>query len=183
MNNALPFPLIELAAEKHYAQSYEAQPMIDGVQLVEVAHYPAEEGDFSEVLRFTENGELEKFPGFRVRQINRAQIVPGSVKAWHFHLKQNEIWYIPASDKIVVGLWDLRKDSPTAGMSRKVLLGGGKRSMLYIPKGVAHGSWNISDRAVNLMYFVDQQFSLTEPDELRMHWDSVGAEFWQPERD
>ena len=186
MNNQhpnLPFPLIDTAAEQHYVQSYNSEPMIDGVQIKEVKSFTSEEGDFSEVTRFTENGELADFPGFKLRQINRAQIVAGSIKAWHFHVKQNEIWYVPPSDKIIVGLWDLRKDSPTAGMARKVLLGGSSRGMVFIPKGVAHGSWNISDKAVNLMYFVDQNFSADEPDELRMPWDSKGAEFWEPTRD
>lgn len=183
MNNALPFPLIDTATEKFYVQSYQKEAMIAGVELKEVRYFTSEEGDFSEVVRLTETGELVAFPGFKVRQINRAQIVAGSIKAWHFHVKQNEIWYVPPSDKIIVGLWDLRKDSPTAGMSQKILLGSSARGMVHIPKGVAHGSWNISDKPVNLMYFVDQNFSTEEPDELRMPWDSVGAEFWQPARD
>jgi len=178
-----PFPLIPQANDNFYLQKYGGAVQIQDVKLIDLPHINNEEGDFSEVLRLTEEGTLERFPHFKLRQINRTELFPGSIKAWHFHFRQDEIWYTGPNNHIVVGLWDVRKDSPTSGQSTKIILGNGNRNMLYIPKGVAHGSINTSLRPLNLFYFVDQQFNIENPDEQRIHWDTLGADFWKPERD
>lgn len=177
------FPLISQAEDNYYMQDYSPSTPIDGVKLIELKNINNEEGDFSELLRLTEDGHLELFPTFQLKQINRTELFPGSIKAWHFHFKQDEIWYTGPANHIVVGLWDIRKDSPTSGKHMKVVLGKGNRNMLYIPKGVAHGSINTSPASIHLYYFVNQQFNLNDPDEQRIHWDALGAEFWSPERD
>lgn len=178
-----PTPLIDVATKNFFRQSYEPAKVIEGVQFKNVKAIPADEGDFAEVLRVGNDGSLDDFKGFHIRQINRTRLEPGSIKAWHFHFKQDEIWYIPAGQSIVVGLWDIRKDSPTAGVQMRVCLSGGHRSMVHIPRAVAHGSVNFSHDAVQLFYFVNQQFNLEDPDEFRLHWDAAGADFWTPERD
>lgn len=177
------FPLIPQAMSSYFMQEYKPGVQIDGVSLVDLPHINNEEGDFSEILRLNEEGCLERFPHFKLRQINRTELFPNSVKAWHFHFKQDEIWYTGPANHIVVGLWDLRADSKTSGAFTKIILGNGNKNMLYIPTGVAHGSINTSNRSMNLFYFVNQQFNLKDPDEQRIHWDALGADFWKPERD
>jgi dTDP-4-dehydrorhamnose 3,5-epimerase len=176
-------PIIDSQKQNAFVQSYAPAPQIEGVKVVQIKNFSAEEGDFAEIIRINDEGGLELFPEFHLRQINRTHLFPKSIKAWHFHLKQNEIWYVAPSFHMVAGLWDLREGSPTADVTQKVVLGGGYSSLLFIPKGVAHGSVNHSPSSIQLYYFVDQRFNLNDPDEMRLHWDAKGQEFWQPERD
>ncbi len=178
-----PFALIDQATENFYVQQYSPATQIEDIKLIDVKNMNNEEGDFSELFRMTEEGTFEQFPDFKLRQINRTELFPDSIKAWHFHFKQDEIWYTPPSNHLVVGLWDLRADSKTHGLATKVILGHGTKCMLYIPRGVAHGLINTSKKYANLFYFVNQKFNLAEPDEQRIHWDALGAQFWSPERD
>lgn len=177
------YEFIDEVSNNVYAQDYSPKGKIDGIQLIDINRFVTDEGDFSEIIRLNENGELLAVPGFKLAQINRTRIFPNSVKAWHVHKKQDEIWYTSPYNQLFVGLWDVRKDSPTANTTMRISLGGGKSQLLYIPKGVAHGNANFSDTQVELFYFVTQQFNLQEPDELRIHWDAKGKEFWTPERD
>jgi len=166
-----------------FLQDYTPATKLEGVQILPVKCFPADEGDFSELLRLNESGELENVPGFKPRQINRTTLFSGSIKGWHMHYKQDELWYVAPHAHIVVGLWDLRKGSSTENQSMKIILGSGQSKMLHIPHGVAHGLVNHSPVSIDLFYFVNQQFNLEDPDEQRLHWNARGAEFWSPERD
>jgi dTDP-4-dehydrorhamnose 3,5-epimerase len=51
--------------------------------------------------------------------------------------------------------------------------------LVYIPAGVAHGAANLWQSPAAILYFVSSQFDPADPDELRLPWDFLGAEFWQ----
>lgn len=165
-----------------YTQDYSMKEIIDGVKIIEIKDFIGEDGDFCEILRFGKNGEPEYFPKFKIAQLNRSGLNPSTIKAWHLHFKQDEIWYIMPSNQLFVGLWDIRKHSKTPDFKMRVMLGGTAR-LLYIPKGVAHGSANFSDQKIETFYFINQQFNIKDPDEKRMPWDALGKDFWKPKRD
>jgi dTDP-4-dehydrorhamnose 3,5-epimerase len=142
-----------------------------------------EEDYFVELLRLDQKGDLVGFPGFRLAQVNRVKMYPGTIKAWHLHLKQDEIWCVTPHSHLLVGLWDVRSDSPTKGKVMRLVLGEGKTQLLYIPSGVAHGSSIVSSKKVEMLYFVNKTFNIKDPDELRLPWDSLGKDFWMPVRD
>lgn len=173
----------EKIRSKVYTQDYSPKALIDGVKVIQLKHAVGEEGDFSELLRLNEKGEVDEIPGFSVHQINRSTQFPNSIKAWHMHFKQDELWYVPEESHLLAGLWDLRKASKSHGMMNRIVLGGSTHRLLYIPKGVAHGSANFSKNLGVIIYFMNGQFNKDNPDEQRLPWDSVGAEFWKPERD
>lgn len=173
----------EKTRPKVYVQEYNKKTLIDGVKIFTINHVLAEEGDFAEMMRINERGEAEGVPGFFVRQINRSTQFPGSIKAWHLHLKQDEIWYVPEESQLLAGLWDVRKDSKTRGMTNRFVLGASTHQFLHIPRGVAHGSVNFSNETGIIIYFVNNQFDKDNPDENRIPWDVLGADFWKPERD
>jgi dTDP-4-dehydrorhamnose 3,5-epimerase len=102
-----------------YRQTYSPQPTIEGVQEKVLKHMAADEGDFAELFRLTERGTLELFPEFQLRQINRTRNFPNSIKAWHLHERQDEIWYVPPYHQLTMGLWDVRPNSPTYGLKYK----------------------------------------------------------------
>jgi len=166
-----------------YTQDYSPKQLIDGVNVIQLKHVVGEEGDFSELLRLNEKGEFLQIPGFSVRQINRSTQLPNSIKAWHVHMRQDELWYVPEESHLLVGLWDLRKGSPTRGMTNRMVLGRSTHRLLYIPRGVAHGSANVSTSMGVIIYFVNSHFNKENPDEHRIPWDTLGATFWMPSRD
>jgi len=176
-------PLTKSDIAKEYqpfiqVQNYSAKKQIDGVIIKEIKVFTGEDGDFSELGRLT-NGKLEGFEGFEVKQINRSKVMPKTIKAWHFHLRQDEIQTVLPEDKLLIGLWDLREKSPTKGQTMRISLGGGKAHYVYIPKGVAHGYMNPFEDSATVLYFVSEQFDMKNPDEMRLPWDSMGADFWQ----
>jgi len=160
-------------------QRYEASRPIEGVRLIELRELVDDGGTFIEVARLDAMGRLEALPEVGVRQVNFSTMMPGAIKAWHLHYNQEDVWYIPAQSRILVGLRDLRAGSPTCGQSMRFVLGAGRSRLLLIPRGVAHGAANPYPEVALMFYFVNQQFSLTEPDERRLPWDAFGADFWE----
>ena len=165
-----------------FVQDYSKKKVIDGVKIVEVKKFSGEDGTFEELTRMNESGNLESFPDFKVRQINRSKILHGAIKAWHLHLNQEDIWYVSPEDHMIMGLWDLRNDSNTKDLKMRVVLGAGASKLVYVPRGVAHGVVNVGKKPATIIYFVNQQFDLNDPDEKRLKWDAAGADFWVPER-
>ncbi len=165
-----------------YVQDYSAQQVIEGVKVVDVKRFNGPDGSLEELMRLDGNGEMVMFPGFKLQQVNRSRLMPGSIKAWHLHYNQEDIWYADPEDHLILGLWDVREGSKTADKKMKIILGGGYSKLVYIPRGVAHGVTNKSTQTGTVFYFINQQFNLADPDERRLPWDAAGAEFWEVEK-
>lgn len=173
----------EGVAPKIYSQNYKEKIIIDGVSLIPLKNNVGEDGDLSELLKVSDNGDVEQIPGFKIAQINRTKLFPGTVKGWHVHFRQNDVWYVMPSSHLLVGLWDLRKTSPTKNANMRLALGGGNGHLIFIPKGVAHGAANVSGKKAEVLYFVDKKFDVDDPDEKRLPWNSLGDDFWTPKKD
>ena len=181
-NLSLDDILVKLRQEV-YVQDYSKRKVIDGVKIVAVKKFFGEDGTFEELTRINEHGALEGFPDFKVRQINRSKILSGSIKAWHIHFNQEDIWYVPAEDHMILGIWDLRNDSDTKDVKMRVIMGGGSAKLVLIPRGVAHGVVNVARRQGTILYFVNEQFNPSDPDEKRLKWDAAGADFWDVKKE
>lgn len=165
-----------------FVQDYSKKEVIEGVKIVEVKRMAGEDGTFEDLLRLDTTGHLELFPEIQVRQINRSKLLPGSIKAWHLHFTQEDVWYIAPEDHMILGLWDCRDNSATKGKSMKVVMGNGTSKLVVVPRGVAHGVVNVGKKPGSVFYFVNNQFTLADPDERRLKWDALGANFWEVEK-
>lgn len=159
-------------------QDYSKKETIEGIKIVELKQFSDDSGSFNEVARL-DGGLLKDFPDFELKQVSYSLMEPGAIKAFHLHLKQEDIWFIPPSDKLVIGLVDLRSGSKTYKVEQKVILGAGKASLLYIPRGVAHGAANLTNKNAQIFYFVSEQFNPEDPDEKRLPWDFLGKNYWE----
>lgn len=168
--------------EKVSKQSYSVKDTIDGVKIIDRPIFSTQDGMFEEIVRLSEDGSFPELPDFKPLQVNRSVLLPGSIKAWHLHYNQEDIWYVPPQDYLLLGLWDLRAESPTAGKSLKIAMGAGRSRLVYIPRGVAHGGANFSSEPSVVFYFVNQHFNPEMPDEERLEWDLLGDDFWVPEK-
>ncbi len=175
--------LLDLYKEKIYTQKYREEEHIDGVMIVDLHLHVGEDGSFSEIARLSDKGELLSIPGFHIKQINRSNLDPQCVKAWHLHYKQDEVWYINPESKLLVGLLDVRKNSKSPGHVQRLTLGGGKTQLLFIPRGVAHGSRNLLNTEAMMWYLVNEYFDKSQPDEQRLPWDLLGADYWESQKD
>lgn len=166
-----------------YSQDYSQKATIEGVRFLPLIYNMEEEGELTELITLTPEGTLRQLPTFKFAQLNRVRMNPGNIKAWHLHLGKDEIWYVVPSGELFVGLWDIRKNSKTHGVTMRVVLGGVNSQLLFIPKGVAHGSANLTLDQVVLFSITDKLFKDSSDDEYRIHWDKLGPEFWLPQRD
>lgn len=172
--------IVKKAANILRQQNYEQPPIIEGVKLVELKRFSGDDGAFNEVVR-TEEGRVvtpDQLKGFSVLQVNHSLVVPGVVKAWHLHLKQDEVWFVHPEGSLIAGLLDLREESKTKELIMRLNLGRGKASLLYIPAGVAHGLANPYPQEATMTYLVNNHFDGT--DEKRLPFDfMVGKDFWE----
>ena len=159
-------------------QNYGKKTVIDGVKLVELKRFMDCGGSFSEILRASD-GVPDGFEGFEIKQINYSQVLPGAVKAGHYHLNQDDLWFVPPTSKVLVGLKDLREDSPTYEQVMRLTMGNGKAEILFIPRGVLHGVANLWDEQADLIYMVNQNFNPEAADEYRLPPEEFGESFWE----
>lgn len=160
-------------------QEYPKRVIIDGVQIIDLRLMNDDGGSFAELVRFDEEGCLLQIPAFKVRQSSYSQVLPGAIKAFHLHYNQEDVWFVPPTDRMVIGLVDARKDSPTSGQTMRFVMGGGKAQLLYIPRGVGHGCANLGTESATILYYVNQHFNIADPDERRLPWDVLGSDFWE----
>jgi dTDP-4-dehydrorhamnose 3,5-epimerase len=175
--------LTESAKRAFSLQDYSPARAIDGVEIAEIRRFVDDGGSFMELGRLT-GGLHAAFPGFEVKQVNYSEMEPGAIKAFHLHLRQTDVWFVPPGDKLLLVLLDLRQESRTRDVVRRIVLGDGATRLVRIPPGVAHGVKNLAATRGRIIYFVDVQFSAApeECDEGRVPWDFVGPDIWDVTR-
>lgn len=151
-------------------QDYKEKPMIDGVRLIDLTLRYDDSGDFCEIARMR---ELSMELGFNIEQINFSRILPNTIKAFHLHENQEDIWFVHG--RLIVGLYE-----PKTGKWMKLILGPSPQ-LLYIPRGIAHGFANPFNETSILVYLVNQRFN--PDDEFRLPYDTIGADFWNKSND
>ena len=116
---------------------------------------------------FVETFRKEWVPGAaEMVQANRADRKLGALVGLHYHLHQADYWYVPFGRAMVV-LHDLRAASPTDGATLVLEIGEHDHRGVYIPPGVAHGFYALTDMTIT--YLVDHYYD--PADELGVAWD------------
>lgn len=179
MESLTPDSIGSELGQQVFTQDYTPRPKIEGVRIIDLKLMVDDGGSFAELVRLDDQGNLELIPDFKVRQTSYSEVLPGAVKAFHLHYNQEDVWFVPPTDRMVIGLVDARKDSPTYQVSQRFVMGAGRAQLLYIPRGVGHGGANIGMKPSTIFYFVNQHFNLQNPDEHRLPWDVLGKDFWQ----
>lgn len=166
-------------AKELSVQEYTKKPEIEWVQIINLNLYVEDGGCLAEIIRLDDQGNLQILPDFKVKQSTFSQMLPGTIKAFHLHYNQEDCWFIMPHDRVLVGLFDARVGSATYNKTMRFVLGAGRAQLLYIPRGVAHGLANLWQKPSSMIYFVNQCFDANEPDEQRLPWDTLGADFWE----
>ena len=123
-----------------------------------------------EILR--DDDELLK----RFGQASLSKSYPGVIKAFHYHKRQDDIWFFPVGNAQVV-LHDMREDSPTKGATNVFYLGEDNPQIVVIPVGVAHGYRVLGNTPAVIVYFTTESYDPKNPDEYRVAWDDPSIGF------
>jgi len=179
--------LIAKVREPLKQQFYAPRPKIPGVELAEIAVARSTDGLFAEIARIDSgSGAVQGVDGFRPVQWNWSWLQPGAVKAWHVHLEQDDLFIVPPTSTLLVGLADLRPEGHTdpEPVAQSLVLGAGRCHRLLIPRGVAHGVANLGTEPQAILYAVNNFFTADpeRTDEWRLPWDYFRADFWSMPR-
>jgi dTDP-4-dehydrorhamnose 3,5-epimerase len=147
--------------------------LIDGVTLKPLKVFCDDRGYLMEVLR----ADDPFYRGFG--QTTYTVTYPGTIKAFHWHRRQDDLWFVAAGMAQVV-LHDLREDSRTRGQTNVHYLGDQNRQLLVIPRGIAHGYRALGGEPVLLVYHTTEPYNPSDPDEERLPFDDPTIGFdWQ----
>ncbi len=163
-------PRIEMpACEKglgRVIQNATDPKLIAGVKISPLAVFPDDRGYFLEVTRLG-TGLSAEFPASST-QVSASLSYPGTIKAFHYHLHQTDLW-VPIQGMLQVALADLRRDSPTFGERNTFYVGALRPWQILIPAGVAHGYRVIGTSPAMLVYVTDRFYD--PEDEGRIPYD------------
>lgn len=144
--------------------------MIEGVQVKNLVTHADDRGYFREIIRDDEK-LLERFG-----QSSVTVTYPGVIKAFHWHAKQEDLWYVVSGMAQVV-LYDRRPASATHGETQVLYAGDENPIVIRIPVGVAHGYRVLGPKPVTLVYTTTKSYSADDPDEFRIAFDDSEIHF------
>lgn len=144
--------------------------MINGVITKKLVRHSDDRGFFMEIIR--DDDELMT----RFGQASMSKSYPGVIKAFHYHKRQDDIWFFPVGNAQVV-LYDMRDGSPTKGETNVFYLGEDNPQIVVIPAGVAHGYRVLGTSPAVIVYLTTESYNPQSPDEFRIPWDDAEIGF------
>lgn len=148
----------------------QPHPFIPDVWIMPVTAFGDARGAFMETFR------REWFPWVNWDRIqgNCSLSAAGVLRGLHYHHRQIDYWFV-THGMIRVGLVDLRPSSPAYLRGTTLEIGDDNRIGLFIPSGVAHGFYALTD--ATLTYLVNNYYDGS--DELGVAWDdpALGVEW------
>lgn len=142
---------------------------ISGVVIKNLMKHTDERGYFMEILR-NDDKLLSKFGQSAI-----SLTYPGVIKAFHWHKKQDDFFFVASGEAMVV-LYDRRENSPSYGKTQVIFAGESKPLLIFIPKGIAHGYKALGEKHVLMFYHMTESYDAKNPDEQRIdpHDEKIG---------
>lgn len=153
-------PLKVAFAEQGLIVRSSSGRLIEGAAVRRAKVVPDERGRLGEILR-ADDPWFKKFG-----QVYFTTTYPGVVKAWHFHKKQDDHFYV-VKGTVKVALYDRREDSPTFGTVNEFYLGEHCPGIVKVPAGVYHGWMCVSQEEAYIVNIPTEPYNHSEPDEYR----------------
>jgi dTDP-4-dehydrorhamnose 3,5-epimerase len=153
----------------------ESGELIEGVRVQAFPLWPDDRGYFLEVARLGQ-GLPANFPAAST-QVSSDLSYPGTIKAFHFHKHQTDLW-VPASGMLQVALVDLRPESRSFGRKNTLYVGTLKPWQVLVPPGVGHGYKVIGEQAAMLIYLTNRLYDPSDEGRIP-HNDASIAYDWE----
>ena len=146
---------------------------IKDVIFKKLTSHPDGRGFFREIFRHDE----DVFTDGKFAQWSHSKMQKNVVKAWHFHHRQTDWWYIPLGQAEVV-LYDNRPESPT--YQKKLVFNLGEadsypntfEACVRIPPGVLHACQVMSDYA-HLFYITSEKYDPQDEGRIAYNSDKI----------
>ncbi len=132
---------------------------LKGAYLIDLKKIEDERGFFGRVFSSSEFEEQALEPA--IVQINNSfSAEKGTLRGLHYQLPPREETKLIRCIKgsLYDLILDIRKDSPTFGQSFGATLTAENRTMMYVPKGFAHGFITLEPNT-EMLYFVSETYS------------------------
>ena len=133
------------------------------IELITLTTHRDTRGDLTELFR-------EDWVDERAVQWNLVHSRPNTLRGVHVHIRHVD-YIVPIAGTMLVGLCDLREDSPGFKTSRLIELSSANRKLLKIPAGIAHGFYFA--REMTFAYAVTSYWNPVD-DEFGCRWDDPG---------
>jgi dTDP-4-dehydrorhamnose 3,5-epimerase len=101
----------------------------------------------------------------------QASVLPGQIKGWARHELKTDRYTLAVGDLLVL-LHDGRPDSPTAGVTQRVVLSPKGDRQLVIPTGVWHLLVNLGAEEAHVLNFPTEPYIHAAPDRYLLDWDT-----------
>lgn len=158
--------------------------MLEGVFIKYLKLFHDDRGFLTEVAKETDATHVdflnycEKTHNTRpvFKQTTYTETHPGVIKAFHWHKKQWDLWFVIRGSAQVV-LHDMRENSPTYKKTQTIFCGERNPLLIYIPPKVAHGYRVLGNDRVGLLYHTTETYDPTAPDEERIEFDDPEINF------
>ena len=134
----------------------DSPKLIDGVSIAPYALWPDDRGYFLEVARIGQGLGAAFDPA--TTQISAALSYPATIKAFHYHVEQFDLW-VPARGMFQVVLVDFRAGSRTFGVKNTLYVGAMRPWQILIPPGVGHGYKVIGSDPAMLVYVTSRFYN------------------------
>ena len=148
----------------------DSPQLIAGVEIHPFPLWPDDRGYFLEVMRLGQ-GLPAGYPA-QSTQVSAALSYPGTIKAFHYHERQTDLW-VPASGMLQVGLVDLRAGSATFGRKNTMYVGTLRPWQILIPPGVGHGYKVIGEQPAMLVYVTDHFYDPSDEGRIPYNDESI----------
>lgn len=150
---------------------HKLQAPIDGLTVREVTSVPGNRGMLTEIFR----------PGWDpgggpVEQIFQIRLFPGTISAWHCHLKGVDRLFIGMGHVRIV-VFDARPDSSGHGAINQFHIGESRPALLVIPPQVWHGTQNVGGTPALLLNAPTHAYDYEDPDHYRLPWNTSEIPF------
>ena len=136
--------------------------MVDGVKIYELKKLPDERGFFCEILRQDWKDILgEEW----IAQANLSYSYPGTIRAWHRHLRGQVDYFIVLKGAMKICAYDEEKKQLD-----EIIASEHKLQIVRIPGHYWHGTKTIGNESSLTLYFVTRLYNYKKPDEERRPW-------------
>jgi len=156
---------------------FESCPIV-GVQIKPLTTHADSRGFFREIIRDTDP-LFSSESGEPFKQWSHSKMAKNTVKAWHFHHKQIDWWYVGIGAVKVV-LVDNREESPTYKERLEIVLGDSHpdaiEAVVKIPQGVLHGGIVLTDFA-HLFYITSEIYDTNDEGRIPFNDPEIGFDW------
>jgi dTDP-4-dehydrorhamnose 3,5-epimerase len=133
----------------------------------EVLNVPGDRGVLTEIFRQEWDPD-----GAPVAQVFQVRLFPGSISAWHCHLKATDRLFVSVGHAKIV-LYDARDGFPTRGRINEFHVGESRPTLIVVPPSVWHGVQNVGGAPACIVNAPTLAYDYQDPDHYRVPSDSA----------